>query len=67
MADPSQVVDSGHEKIVTFTLNQLISSHFSIFLHFTPFYISLVYGVFSKKAFQDCSLKKITYEGADML
>ncbi len=67
MADPSQAVNYGHEKIFTVTLNQLISSHFSIFLHFTPLYISLIYGVFFNNAFQDCSLKKNTYGAVDML
>jgi hypothetical protein len=36
----------------------LVSYHFSLFLNFTPLYISLIYSVFFNKAFEDCSLKK---------
>jgi len=62
MADLSQVVGYGHEKIFTITLNQLMYCHFPLFLNFTPLYISLIYGVFFNKAFQDCSLKKYQWE-----
>jgi hypothetical protein len=56
MVDLPQVVDYGHEKFFTTTLNQLDV------LSLLPLYISLIYGVFFNKAFQDCSLKILHME-----
>ncbi len=61
------LITGGHEKIFTVTLNKLMSCHFSLFLNFTPFYISLIYIVFFNKAFQDCPLKTITYGAVVMV
>jgi len=67
MTDLSQAVNYEHEKIFTVTLNQFMSCHLSLFLNFIPLYISLIYGVFFNKAFQDCSVKNITYGAVGML
>ncbi len=62
MADLSQVVSYGHGKDFTVTLNKLMSCHLSLFLNFPLLYISLIYGVFFNKAFQDCSFEKLHME-----
>jgi hypothetical protein len=43
----------GHGEIFIPTLSQLMSCHFSLFLNFTPLYISLIYSVLFNKALHD--------------
>jgi hypothetical protein len=58
MADLSQAVNYGHDKI-----SQLLWTNLChvTFLNFTPLYISLIYGVFFTKNFQDCSFEKFIW------
>ncbi len=67
MADLSQVINYGHEKIFAVILNQLMSCRFALFVNFTPLYISIIYGAFFNKAFQDCSLKNYIWSSGHAL